>query len=119
MGSAFIKLEEFEGPRQEKIADVRIGDFDKLVLHLDSGDRLSLNATNTKTLARAYGRDSRDWQGKVVELFIGQTKFKGAMQDSILVRPISPPLPVEQRRAPEPTVEPVTTAADIDDEIIF
>jgi hypothetical protein len=120
MGSAFLRLEEFEGRRQDKIASVRVGDYDKLVLHLESGDRLSLNASNTKTLARAYGRDGRDWHGREIELFVGQVKFKGQMQDSILVRPISPPLPLEQRRVPEPEpVDPITVAADLNDEIPF
>jgi hypothetical protein len=118
MGSPFLKVETFEGPRQEVITDVRVGSYDKPVLYLASGDRLSLNATNVRVLVGAYGRDSRDWSGKVVELRLGKTQYKGVAQDSILVKPISPVLPLEQRRKPEP--EPAESiATDLDDEVIF
>jgi hypothetical protein len=93
--------------------------IEKLDLHLEDGDKLSLNATNVKTLARNYGRDSRDWVGRDVELYIGKVEWKGEEQDSVLVRPISAPISAEKRRTPEPGHEPASTARELDDEIPF
>jgi hypothetical protein len=119
MGSTFLKVEDIRnGPRQVRIKDCSVGQFDKLDLHLEDGDKLSLNATNVKTLARNYGKDSRDWVGRTIELYIGQVEFKGQEQDSVLVRPISPPTPPQQQRTSEPTRAP-STRDELDDEIPF
>jgi hypothetical protein len=92
-GSSFLKVEDVrDSTRRDEIVDVTMGDFDKPVLHLASGDKLSLNATNTKALNRAFGWDSASWAGKTIELYIGQVEFKGQEQDSVLVRSISPPV---------------------------
>ena len=58
-GEAFIKVVDLsEGPRQETIAAVQSGNYDRPVLLFESGDKLALNATNTRVLVRAYA-----WQG--------------------------------------------------------
>jgi len=44
-------------------------------------------------LVRAYGWDSDKWIGKVVELYAGETTFEKQAQQSVLVKPISPPGP--------------------------
>jgi hypothetical protein len=107
-GSSFLKVEDVrDSTRRDEIVDVTMGDFEKPVLHLASGDKLSLNATNTKALNRAFGWDSSRWAGKTIELYIGQVEFKGQEQDSVLVRPILPPVP------------PGTGSADMSDEIPF
>jgi hypothetical protein len=99
MGSSFLKPEDVrDNSRQVQIVDVTIGDFDKPVVHFDSGEKLSLNTTNAKLLGRTYGTDSDSWLNQTVELYVGQTEFKGEPQDSVLVGPISP----EKRRPPAP-----------------
>ena len=57
-----------DGALQMPIVDVRDGKFDKPDLVFETGDVLSLNATNRKTLMRAYGPFSDTWLGKIVEL---------------------------------------------------
>jgi hypothetical protein len=50
----FIKLDDVrDGPLNEVIDDAKIGKFDKPDLIFESGDRLSLNATNNSVLVRA------------------------------------------------------------------
>ena len=78
---------------------MREGKFDKPDLYLESGDVLSLNATNRKVLVRAYGVTSDTWIGKQIELVLGQTMFQGAPQDSIIVNPVSPPLTAAEKAA--------------------
>jgi hypothetical protein len=120
MGSTFLKVEDIRsGPRQVRIKDCRLGQFEKLDLHLEDGDKLSLNATNVKILARAYGRDSRGWVGQTIELFIGKTEYRGEEQDSVLVRPVSPPIAAEKRGSPEPSSGPASSSRELDDEIPF
>jgi hypothetical protein len=110
-GTSFLKFEDVAaGPRQEKITGVDLGKYDKPILEFESGDRLSLNATNSKTLVRAYGAESDDWIGMVVELFPGQTEFQGKPQDSVLVRPISPGRPLDER---------TPVKSEMDDDIPF
>lgn len=91
-GSAFIKLEDDRDglPRVETITSVDEGNFGRPVLKFETGERLTLNATNVKALINAYGADDRDWIGCEIELFVGQTKYQGQYKDSILVRPFSP-----------------------------
>jgi hypothetical protein len=66
--------------------------YDKLNLIFDDGTQLSLNATNTRALARHYGMESDDWVGKEIELTVGSVEFQGGEQETVIARPISPPL---------------------------
>jgi hypothetical protein len=48
----------------------------------------------------AYGEEDGDWIGMQIELYAGMTKFKGADRETVLVRAISPGLPVAERTPP-------------------
>jgi hypothetical protein len=97
-GETFIKLDHVRaGPLQETIAGVKLGKYDKPNLLFESGEALSLNATNNTTLIRAYGPNSADWIGKEIELHAGQVEFQGKPLDAVLVRPISPLLKSSER----------------------
>ena len=90
-GEHFIKVIDLaDGPIPERIAGARMGKYEKPDLLFESGDVLSLNQTNNDILRRAYGDDSDDWIEKDVELYQGQIKYQGNMQDAVMVRPISP-----------------------------
>ena len=100
------------------------GKFDKPDLVFDDGTRLTLNVTNTRILARAYGTDSASWIDKEIELNVGETKYQGKPQELILIKPISPP--VDKKALPSAPPAPATKAAlaesqrgDMDDEIPF
>ena len=111
MGSAFLKVEDLEaGPRRVTIAKVGEGKFDKPVLTFDDNSRLSLNVTNSRVLARAYGVDSRDWIGMEIELHLGSIDYQGQDTSAILVRPIT--APDAARTAPK-------LPPEMDDEIPF
>lgn len=86
-----------------------IGPLGKPDLTFDDNTRLSVNTTNVRTLARAYGVESDDWIDKQVELVIGEIKYDGKMNEAILVKPISPP--IENKAPPK--------KPDFDDEIPF
>jgi hypothetical protein len=97
-GDHFIKVADVrDGSIQGQIAAVKTGKFDKPDLVFESGDILSLNATNTKVLIRAYGPNGQDWVDKVVEMFLGEVEFQKKMQEAVIVRPISPSLKVEDQ----------------------
>lgn len=85
------------------------GKYDKPVATFESGDQLTLNKTNVRTLIDA---DSRDWVGCRIELSIGPTKYNGDQIDSVLVKPISPLKPIEART-------PVPPKKDMNDDIPF
>jgi hypothetical protein len=115
-GAAFIKFEDVaQGPQRQTIADVRMGGYDRPVLEFESEHSLSINATNTRTLIKSYGEDSRDWIGLTIELYAGQIEFKGEKTNSVLVRPVSPGKPLKEWHA----AERPAARAELDDEIPF
>jgi len=105
VGSVFLKVEDIKasGPQQVTIVDVRQGQYGKPDLMFDDGTRLGCNVTNGRALAKAYGFDSDDWVDKEVELVVGEIEYQGKPQESILVKPISPPV---ENKAPPKRDEP-------------
>jgi hypothetical protein len=88
-GKNFVKVNDVRhGSIEEKVADIREGNYGKPDLIFESGDILSVNATNNKILMRAYGTQSDRWIGKMIELFLGEIEYQGKMQEAVLVRPI-------------------------------
>jgi hypothetical protein len=123
LGSAFLKVGDVKvnGPIRVVIESVTEGKFDKPDLTFDDGTRLSLSVTNTRTLARAYGTDGADWIGKEVELSVGETKYEGEPQESILIKPISPPVEKKTRGDGATPARRIRRgpANDMDDDIPF
>jgi hypothetical protein len=92
-GGNFLKVADLQeqGPFRAKIIDVEIGEkFGKPNITLSEGSTLSINATNCGTLIRSYGADSDDWLNKEIELYVGETDYKGEMVPTILIKPITP-----------------------------
>jgi hypothetical protein len=110
MGNVFLKVDDVKasGPIQVRITDISEGRFGKPDLTFHDRTQLSLNTTNNRVLARAYGMDSNDRIDKQVELVIGEIKYDGKMNEAILVKPISPP--IENKAPPK---------SEFDDEIPF
>jgi hypothetical protein len=119
-GDMYLRVEDFRdsGPKRLRIDEIGEGQFDKPVLRFNDNSLLSINATNAKTLIRAYGPESDDWIGKEIELCIGETQFQGRPKDSILVKPVSPPIPIGERKTPKPS-KPTDDPHKIDDDIPF
>lgn len=108
--NVFLKVDHVKasGAIRVKVTGISEGQYDKPNLAFNDGSQLSLNATNCRTLARAYGTESDDWIGKEVELTLGEIQYQGKQQEAILVKPISPP--IENKASPKP---------DLNDEIPF
>jgi hypothetical protein len=106
-GGSFVKVADVkDGPIQEQIAVVKLGKWDRPNLVFESGGMLSVNATNNAELLKAYGKNSDDWIGKEIELYLGEIEFQNQPQEAVLVRPISPPLGAAERTKPLPEPEP-------------
>ena len=119
IGGTFLKPEDIgPTPIVLTITNVAEGKYDKLDLTLDDESKLSLNATNGKTIARAWGYETSAWIRKQVELRVGTTTYKGEPQDTILLRPISPATPAKVRSLARPS-KPPTDPNPIDDDIPF
>jgi hypothetical protein len=113
-GSQFIRYEDvYESPIEATIIEVALGKYGKLDLTFDSGERFSLNATNTKILMKAYGHADGDLLGQRIRLVAGKTKYEGNWKDSVLVEPVSPGRSEAERSTPPPP------ANDMNDEIPF
>lgn len=122
-GSAFIKPDDVrDGARQERIINVSVSEkYDNLVLELESGDQLSLNPITTRILNRAYGIESDDWRGHVVELSLGTyTTRDGEAKETVTVKPVSLRQPGAGNGGDAATRKPVPAPrADMDDEIPY
>ena len=113
--SGFIKAPDLAGgPQRAVIEDVRQGRFERPDLHIQDGRMVGLNVTNLRALGNYWGSETDAWIGKQIELFVGKTEFQGKVQDSIMIRPISPPIPMAERKKPQPKQKP-----DFDDSIPF
>jgi hypothetical protein len=109
-GNVFLKVEDIKasGSVQVTITGASEGRFEKPDLTFNDGTQLSLNHTNRRALLRAYGKESDDWIGKLIELRVGDLKYDGKLREAILVKPISPPI---EKKAPPPS--------ELDDKIPF
>jgi hypothetical protein len=127
-GGAFIKVDDGRlGPLDLQIAVVKTGKFDKPDVVFETGEVLSLNATNTKSLIRTYGPESDDWVGKEIRLKLGKAPYQGDLIDSVVIEPISPPTAaadkaraatvLNERARRSEAVAPADS--DLDDEIPF
>ena len=115
-GSSFVKFDDVrDGSIKGKITEVERGKFDRPVITLTGGAKLTLNATNVSTLIRALGEDFRDWVGHTVELYAGETKYQNEPRDSVLVRALTTPTPeqIAERATRKPPVP------EMNDEIPF
>jgi hypothetical protein len=123
LGRAFLTVADVKvnGPLRMVIKSVVEGKFDKPDLVFDDGTQLSISMTNTRILARAYGTDGADWIGKEVELNVGETKYEGEPQESILIKPISPPVEKKTRGDGATPARRIRRgpANDMDDDIPF
>lgn len=48
------------------------------------------NVTNAKTIARMYGNDPREWEGKSITLYVGEANNQGETVPALRVRPTPP-----------------------------
>jgi hypothetical protein len=103
ISSGFIKVPDLAaGPRRAAIASVRPGRFERPDVEFQDGSMLSLNATNMRAMATVWGTETDAWIGKEIELYVGKTVFQGQERDSVMVKPISPPIPFGERAKPKP-----------------
>lgn len=124
----FIKPKDVEGgPIRSRIAFVKIGEkYGKPEITLSNGDTLSLNGTNVRILVQAYGPNEIDWYDLEIELFQGTYRDKaGKEEPTVSVRPISPPIPLNEQTPLNPkdvAVRPIANGGgfdDMDDQIPF
>jgi hypothetical protein len=115
-GGAFLKIGDVKvnGPLRVVIDDIQLGKYGRPDVSFTDGSKLSINVTNKKALCNAYGTESGGWVGKEIELSLGEVEFQGEPQESILVKPISPP--IENKPPPKPKSR---RRGDMDDEIAF
>ena len=66
---------------------------------------------------KAFGPETENWPGRVVELSAGELEFQDKMQPAILVAPASPPLTPEERAAAA-KLKPAAGDGDMEDEDI-
>lgn len=87
-----LKAEDLKGRAIKlKISGCEVVDFKeggkKLALKFEGKDKgMVLNKTNTKIVAKYYGKDYDKWAGKEIEIFPTETEFNGQLVPCIRVR---------------------------------
>jgi hypothetical protein len=125
--TGFIRPEDLhDGSRQERIINVYISEkHDVPVLEFESGDQLLAWASIGRVLARAYGFETDDWRGHVVELSLGHytDKKDGTEKETIVLKTITSrdgsANGGPQRTDPTKLPAPLSPKDDIDDSIPF
>jgi hypothetical protein len=126
-GSAFLRPDDVrDGPRQERIVAVLESQrFDRLVLELEGGNQFSLNVGNTRNLQKAYGPESDNWRGQVIELSLGHYEDwhtdPPEKKETVTLRPVSVRQPSPDNggtKAIPPMARP-SVRDNLDDEIPF
>jgi hypothetical protein len=113
-GTVYLKAGDVKaGAIRVTIVDVLEGKYDKPDLLFHDGTKLSLNATNARTLVRAYGGSSEDLIDKEIELYLGSLRYDDKDNEAILVKPISPV--IEKNTPPKPR----KSGGDMNDSIPF
>ena len=113
------------GARQERIINVYISDkFDVPVLVFESGDEFLCWPSNGRVLAKAYGFESEDWRGHVVELSLGTytDKKDGQIKDTVILKTITSRDGSSNNGGPQradPAKLPRTVDKDMDDSVPF
>jgi hypothetical protein len=111
------------GARQERIINVYISDkFDIPVLTFESGDEFLAWPSNGRVLAKAYGYNSEDWLGHVVELSLGSyvDKKDGQTKDTVILKTITSRDGTSNNGGPQrvdPAKLPKPVDKDLDDKI--
>jgi hypothetical protein len=114
-----------DGARQERIINVYISDkFDVPVLVFESGDEFLVWPSNGRVLAKAYGFESEDWRGHVVELSLGSyvDKKDGQTKDTVILKTITSRDGISANGGPQrvdPAKLPKTVDEDMDDGVPF
>jgi hypothetical protein len=118
-----------DGPRIERIISVYISEkHDVPVLELESGDTFMAWPSNGRKLARAYGFNSDDWRGHVIQLELGSyvDKKTGETKETVDLTPISSrdgnagdgPQRIDPGKLPAP-LKKHALKEDLDDSIPF
>ena len=119
-GVTFVTLEDLaDGPLRAVIDRVEEGKFGKLNLLFADNTAVSLNATNSRALVKAFGPETDDWPGRAVDLSTGEIEYQGKPQPAILVTPIEPPPGSAEKTAGAPKPVPRGVGRDMDDDIPF
>jgi hypothetical protein len=117
-GAAFLKPDDVRaGPLRKVIAGIAEGKYGKPDLEFDDGTKLGVNSTRNRALINAYGGESDGWLKKEIELSLGEAEYQGEMQESIVVKPISPAI---KKKPSPPKPKPKSEGGgDMNDEIPF
>lgn len=89
--SQFLRAADLQGRTiRAQIDSVRfedVGSEQKLIVYFAGKDKgLVLNKTNASTVAMAFGDETDNWQGNMIELFPQAVAFQGQMVPAIRVR---------------------------------
>lgn len=131
--SKFLKSADLQGEAVKvKIKEVKkeiLGDDEKLAIYFAGKSKgMILNKTNAFAIRGAYGPNTDDWIGQVIELFAMPVEFQGRMVEGLRVR-----VPKQRKQEADngwtdndenPAPKEARTsgggrAADLDDEIPF
>jgi hypothetical protein len=116
--SVILPEDLHDGPRKEVIINVYVSEkHDVPVLVFESGNELFAWPNIARVLARAYGYNSDEWIGQIIELSLGTyvDKKTGETKENIVIKAISS----RDGNGEVQRVDPATLAKALDDSIPF
>lgn len=103
--SNYVRSEDLKGRRHtlaiDRVAVEDVGDdLNKPVLYFKGARKgLVLNKTNAMVIAEVYGKNTENWSGQPLELYVARVNFQGRMVDGIRVD--VPALPKTEEAKPD------------------
>ncbi len=94
--SKFLKAEDLQGRAAKvtigSVVYETVGRERKVAMYFQGKERgIILNKTNANAIAAAYGQDTDQWVGGIIELFPTMTDYQGKQVPAIRVRIPPPP----------------------------
>ncbi len=91
---------------------------EKAVLYFERAQKgMVLNRTNADVIGGAFGWETDEWKGHVLELYVAEVEAFGEVVDAIRVRipkKAAAPAPAREPAPPAPTAPPETAPAERD-----
>jgi hypothetical protein len=89
VGEDYVRADTVRNkPLVVRILNVKMGQFDRPELIFNNEQIMTVNATNTRILVKAFGADSDGWIGKQIKLKLGKVTYQGNEIESVMVEPI-------------------------------
>jgi hypothetical protein len=120
LSSTYITAEKLEPGVRYEHTIIGVSDFTfpgdekpTAILHLQTGEQLTLNQTRLRAIAAGFGWNDENWVGQMIIVYLGKAPFQGKIVDAAAVEPVVPDR-IAAKPADKPAIENQPRRGSID-----